>query len=173
MLKIPWVPQLKYLPNVVSRVPRIKNCQRGWDFRFDLVQNTPLKMKTWLDWGTLDLSWSRVSLWKWKLSQIEGLWIWVSPEHPPPAKMKLENLCVETNCCIPCGYHLVLLLPLLQQMGLEPWTHTLVTKEPIYCVKIINIETKKRRCGSSVREYLQGAHFTIAVLNTHHVEVSM
>ena len=80
--KIPWVPQLKYLRNVLSRV---------WCVVFDLSWSSVP------DWGTLDLSWSTVTPppppTKWKLGQIEG---------------HAGNLCVETNCCILCGYYLVL-----------------------------------------------------------------
>ena len=39
----------------------------------DLVQSTPFP-------------------WKWKLGQIEGLWIWVGPEYPPPLKWKLGQI---------------------------------------------------------------------------------
>ena len=47
-----------------------ENLARLRDFGFELVQSTPFP-------------------WKWKLGQIEGLWIWVGPEYPPPPlKMK-------------------------------------------------------------------------------------
>ena len=70
VLKIPWVLPLKYLRNRVSRVPspphpRNENCQRCWDFRFDLIQSIPPPPPA-----------SR----KWKLDQVEGVCIWVGLE---------------------------------------------------------------------------------------------
>ena len=47
---------LKYLRNVVSRVPfpPNENSLRSWDFGFDLVQSPPLpQMKIWSGFGTL------------------------------------------------------------------------------------------------------------------------
>ena len=95
--KIPWVPPLKYLKNVVSRdfwfetldlswsrvSPSPWNLARLRDFGFELVQiiPPPLKMKIWPGVLTLDLSWSRVHP-QDKFGQIEGLWIWVGPQNP-------------------------------------------------------------------------------------------
>ena len=54
---------------------------------------SPLKMKTWPDWGTLDLSWSGV-----------------------PHKDLCGSWC-ETNCCIPQGFHLIRLVDRILSIG--------------------------------------------------------
>ena len=35
-----------------------------------------------------------------------GSWSRVPPPPPSEIEGRAGNLCVETNCCIPCGYHL-------------------------------------------------------------------
>ena len=57
--RVPPIPQKWKLSEMLGQnvnLARLKN------FGFELVQSTPspLKIKTWPDWGTLDLSWSRV-----------------------------------------------------------------------------------------------------------------
>ena len=70
--------------------PENENLARLKDFRFELIQSTPLpKMKTWPDWVTLDLSWSRVPL------------------------------CVKTNRCIPQGYRLIVVVTLSVSEAVE------------------------------------------------------
>ena len=59
-------------------------------------------MKTWPGWGTLDLSLSREPIPQWKLGQVEGFWIWVGLEYPPHNDL-CETWYVETNRCIPKG----------------------------------------------------------------------
>ena len=88
-------PQMKIVRNVgtlgltwsrVLPTKKNENLARLRDFGFELVHGpeypTPPPKKR-------------------KLGQIEGLWIALVQSTPN------ENLCAETNCCIPCGYHLI------------------------------------------------------------------
>ena len=119
--KIPWVPPLKYLNDVVwstcPHPPKMKiwSGLGTWDlswsgvlplplplqkWKFGQIEGLwiwvgldPLQMEIWTDWGTLDLSWSRVPCsWKWKLGHVEGLWIWVGPEYRPPTPWQLGQI---------------------------------------------------------------------------------
>ena len=73
--------------------PPNENLARTWNFGFELVWGTlpHPKMKIWSGLDTFDLSWSGVSL-------------------PPPLRTYCGSWWVETNRCIPLGYHLVLMV---------------------------------------------------------------
>ena len=68
--------------------PQNWNLFRTWHFEFWLPKNTP-------------------PTWKLKFGQDLALWVLTSQEYSPPPQLTFE--CVETNHCIPQGYHLVLL----------------------------------------------------------------
>ena len=75
VLKIPWVPPLKYLRNVVSRVrsPAWKwNLVRTWDFLVWVGPENPPPPPM-------------------KIVQELGHWIWVGLEYPPENKNVVRN----------------------------------------------------------------------------------
>ena len=69
---------------------RNENCQRGWDFRFDLIQNTPLPPK-------IKKKWSGLRTLSFRLVQ-----------NPPPPPMKMTYVeGAGVWRLMPHGYHLI------------------------------------------------------------------
>ena len=68
--------------------PGNENLGRSWHFEFELVWRVPPTPS---------------QIRKWKFGQIFALWVWVGLESTPSPFLEY----VETNRCIPKGYHLV------------------------------------------------------------------
>ena len=78
-----------WCPSVQTATPQNENCQRGWDFSFDLVQSTPPPPIE-------------------KFGQDLGLSVLSCQELPLTQQEHGGNECVETNCCILHGYRLII-----------------------------------------------------------------
>ena len=106
------------------------NLGRSWQFEFWLLQNIPPQLK---------------------FRQILALWILTTTEHPhpptPPPKLKFRQILtfwvqleyVETNCCIPQGYHLV---QTCKQLGYNSFQTTVLFLFYIPLVILICHETR-------------------------------